>query len=595
MQRVTLLSATVLIATASCCLIAPTARALGPAVAHADDALAPIASRADLPITGVTVYRSRAAVTRSGAPKLAQGVHELRVGPIPSFADLESVQAKIGEGAKLLDLKTETVALPAPSSDNPRVREALEAVDTARAALADVDRRIANNASSLKLIDSIAAKAASDASQSLGSALDPEKLRAQIAFVAGERDRLTAESLELARLRVKAAGELSAREQALARAGGAPPAERYALVTIAVPSGGAVPMSLTYLVANAVWSPTYTVRGDPSAGTLAIEFDAVVKQATGEDWTDVTLALSTAEPARAANPRTIDATYLSLYDPTQPPAVAAPAMAPGAPMNMSAKRRDPAGGGFGSAGEDKDAEAEFGEKLVRLSEDAGVGGSGAAVEYRLPRTFSARSDASAERRTRVATIDAKPAYSLVARPLVDADVYMRARLTNESGYTLLPGVARVYLGGDSIGTTRLGETPTGGELELWFGKEPRVTVKRELVSKKASESGVFSKSKGIDREYRVSLVNTMPQAVAVEVWDRVAVSRDEKIKLELTGVAPALAADAKYLKDERPQGLLKWVLSLPARGEGREAAPTAIVWKTRTVWPEGLSLVGDAD
>jgi hypothetical protein len=375
MQRVTLLSATVLIATASCCLIAPTARALGPAVAHADDALAPIASRADIPITGVTVYRSRAAVTRSGAPKLAQGVHELRVGPIPSFADLESVQAKIGEGAKLLDLKTETVALPAPSSDNPRVREALEAVDTARAALADVDRRISNNASSLKLIDSIAAKAASDASQSLGSALDPEKLRAQIAFVTGERDRLTAESLELARLRVKAAGELSAREQALARAGGAPPAERYALVTIAVPSGGAVPMSLTYLVANAVWSPTYTVRGDPSAGTLAIEFDAVVKQATGEDWTDVTLALSTAEPARAANPRTIDATYLSLYDPTQPPAVAAPAMAPGAPMNMSAKRRDPAGGGFGSAGEDKDAEAEFGEKLVH-----GAAGAGAAAE-----------------------------------------------------------------------------------------------------------------------------------------------------------------------------------------------------------------------
>jgi hypothetical protein len=153
---------------------------------------------------------------------------------------------------------------------------------------------------------------------------------------------------------------------------------------------------------------------------------------------------------------------------------------------------------------------------------------------------------------------------------------MRARLTNESGYTLLPGVARVYLGGDSIGTTRLGETPTGGELELWFGKEPRVTVKRELVSKKASESGVFSKSKGIDREYRVSLVNMMPQAVAVEVWDRVAVSRDEKIKLELTGVAPALAADAKYLKDERPQGLLKWVLSLPARGEGRQRRQVAL-------------------
>ena len=78
---------------------------------------------------------------------------------------------------------------------------------------------------------------------------------------------------------------------------------------------------------------------------------------------------------------------------------------------------------------------------------------------------------------------------------------------------MLPGQARIYLGNDSIGTASLGEIPAGGELELWFGKEPRVTAKRELVSKKASESGLFSKSKGVDREYRISLVNTLSRSV----------------------------------------------------------------------------------
>jgi glycine/D-amino acid oxidase-like deaminating enzyme len=124
----------------------------------------------------VSVYRSRAAVTRAADCTLAQGVHELRVGPLPEFVDLESVQARIGAGGKLLDLKTESVALPAPSSDNPRVREALGAVEKARAALVEVDRRIANNAASTKLIDSIAAKTAADASQAIGSTLDPEQL-----------------------------------------------------------------------------------------------------------------------------------------------------------------------------------------------------------------------------------------------------------------------------------------------------------------------------------------------------------------------------------------------------------------------------------
>lgn len=576
-----LLASAVLLAPLSC-LAMPAASA---AVVQDDDALRPVASRAELPITSVSVYRSRAAVTRSAECALAQGVHELRVGPLPEFADLDSVQAKIGAGGKLLDVKTETTALPAPSSDNQRVREALEAVDKARAELAEVDRLSANNTATTKLIDSIAAKTAADASQALGGTLDPEKLRGQIAFVEGERNRLTREGLELAKLRVKAAGELSAREKALAAAGGAPPVERYALITIAVPQGGKVPVALTYLVGNATWKPAYTVRGDPAAGALKIEFDAVVKQATGEDWSDVALVLSTAQPTRAANPSEIGAIYLDVFDPSAPRAVssAAPMMAPGVPP--------PAGDFSGNGAMSRKA----GAAIESLSNDAEVGGSGAAVEYRLPRAFSAPSDANGERRTRVANIDGKPVFTLVARPVAETDVFLRARLMNESGFILLPGQARVYLGSDSIGTAALGEIAVGGEIELWFGKEPGVMVKREVVSKKASESGVFSKSKGVDREYRVSLTNTLARAVEVELWDRVPVSRNEQVKVELTAIAPALATDAKYLKEERPQGLLKWMLPLPARVAGKEAAPVTISWKTRVVWPDGMYLAGDAD
>lgn len=580
------IASAVLLAPLSCFAI-PVATAAAHAPVQDGDELTPIPSRAELPITAVSVYRSRAAVTRSANCALAQGVHELRVGPLPEFADLDSVQARIGAGGKLLDVKTETAALPAPSSDNPRVREALEAVEKARAELAEVDRRIANNTASSKLIDSIAAKTAADASQALGGALDPEKLRAQIAFIEGERNRASGEGLELAKTRVKAAGELAAREKALAAAGGAPPIERYALVTVAVPQGGAVPVSLTYLVGNATWSPAYTVRGDPTAGTLAIEFDAVVKQATGEDWKDVALVVSTAQPTRAANPRGIGPIYVDAFDPSQPPATAAPApmMAVDAPVTGSE-----AGDSAGNVRMMRKAGA-----IESLARDAEVGGSGAAVEYRLPRTFSAPSNANGERRTRVANINGKPTFTLVARPLVESDVFMRARLVNESGFILLPGQARMYLGSDSIGTAALGEIAVGGELELWFGKEPGVTVKRELVSKKASESGVFSKSKGIDREYRISLTNTLGRAVEVEVWDRAPVTRNEQVKVELTGISPALATDAKYLKDERPQGLLKWTMQLPARAAGKEAAPVTIAWKTRVVWPEALYLSGDMD
>ena len=242
------------------------------------------------------------------------------------------MQAKLGAGARLLDVKTETIALPAPTSDNPRVRDALAAVEEARANLAEVDRRSTNNAASTKLVDSIAAKTATDASHALGSALDPDKLRAQIAFIESERERLTTDALALTKERTKAAGELAARQQVLDSIGGARPAQRYAVISAAVPQSATVPVSLTYLVGNATWRPAYTVRGDPDAGTIALEFDAVVKQATGEDWRDVALVLSTAQPTRAANPRSLDPLYLDLFDPRMLREVSSAMPAPGSAM-----------------------------------------------------------------------------------------------------------------------------------------------------------------------------------------------------------------------------------------------------------------------
>lgn len=564
-----------------------------------DDTEKPVAMRADLKLGAVTLYRGRAAVTRSGKIGLRAGIYELRVGPLPEAADLDSVQARIGEGGKLLEVKTETVALPAPSSDNPRVREALTNLEDARANLADIIRQFANNDASLKTIDGIAAKVASDASQALGTTLDPAKLEAQLTFVATQRDRLTARALELAKARKDAEGVVAMRERELAAAGGAPPVERFALVTMVAPRDADVETSVTYLVQNATWQPTYTVRGNPEAGALALEFDASVRQATGEDWNDVALVLSTAQPTRSANPPAVGPTYLELYDPAPPEAKAAydynmpvVASAAAAPMDMAEGGPGMPGG---TGGNSEGMRARAAKRYAGLAADASVGGTGPAVEFRIPRPFTAASNADVERRTRVANVDATPSFTLVAQPLVDSDVYLRARFRNESAYILLPGEARMYLGADSIGRANLSEVPVGGEVELWFGKEPRVTARRELVTKKQGESGVFSKSKAIDREYRIVLENTLARAVEVEVWDRVPVSRNDAAKVELKDVSPAVATDEKYVKDSKPQGLLKWVLSLPARTDGADAKRQTISWKTRVSWPENKILGGDID
>lgn len=587
MRTHTLIAALVLSTT----MLAPAAADPAPR-ARPDDTERPVAMRADLAIRGVTLYRGRAAVTREASIDLDAGLFELRVGPLPASADLESVQARLGGGAGLLDLRTETVVRPAPTSDSPRVREALAALEAAKLAQADLERRRANNLAAQRTIDSIAAKAAGDASQALGAGLDPEKLRAQLQFIESERDRLTADAADLEGSIRRAAGAVAAAQSALDAAGGAPPVERFALVTVAVPDAGKVPVAVTYLVRDADWTPNYTVRGDPDAGTLSLEFDAVVRQATGEDWNEVELVLSTAVPTRAANPGRVQPIYVDLLEPVPLESSGFGGGGSGGELGIAYNRAEPMAAP--AAPMMDAAPMEKSERARAAMADASAGGTGPAAEYRIPRAFTAASDARAEARTRVATIAARPEYTLVAKPVVDSSVYLRADFRNESPYLLLPGAARMYLGSDSIGRASIAETPVGGMLELWFGKEPRVTVKRELVSRKSGETGVFSKSEEVLREYRIELANTLARAVEVEVWDRVPVSRNADLRFDLKDVSPALSTDPQYLKDARPQGLLKWRIALPARGEA-EAKPVAIGWRTRLSWPAGKIVAGDED
>ena len=57
-------------------------------------------------------------------------------------------------------------------------------------------------------------------------------------------------------------------------------------------------LELEYFVPGARWKPAYDLHFASARGQIRVETAAAVEQATGEDWTDVTLLLSTAIPGR---------------------------------------------------------------------------------------------------------------------------------------------------------------------------------------------------------------------------------------------------------------------------------------------------------
>lgn len=121
-----------------------------------------------------------------------------------------------------------------------------------------------------------------------------------------EREVVLREQLIAAKQRVVDARRVLAAEQdRVARATGDRAPKLHELRTYvdvelepAPGAEGTIELIIEYLVSAARWVPSYVARLDGDQAT--VEVRALVAQAAGEDWTGVTLVLSTAEPTRFA-------------------------------------------------------------------------------------------------------------------------------------------------------------------------------------------------------------------------------------------------------------------------------------------------------
>ena len=72
---------------------------------------------------------------------------------------------------------------------------------------------------------------------------------------------------------------------------------------------------LSYVVPNAGWIPTYDLRGKDIATPLSMQMKANVQQATGEDWKDVKLTLSSGNPMESGLKPELQPWNLGFYNP----------------------------------------------------------------------------------------------------------------------------------------------------------------------------------------------------------------------------------------------------------------------------------------
>ncbi|MFP4055415.1 MAG: mucoidy inhibitor MuiA family protein [Candidatus Brocadiia bacterium] len=558
-------------------------------------------------VEAVTLYRGQALVTRSVPLGGAAGRVELVVGDLPQEVVGDSLFAEGDDAVAVRAVRYRTRPVgEAPREEVRQLEEQAQAVGDKLARNQRLQQLVARRLAFLEQLEGFTAPTAK-AELSKG-VLNFDALQSVTLFVFEQRQKAADEALQLAIEQRELKEQLSVLQREKAKlTKGASRTAREAVIFLDKRGGGDTQVRLSYLVKQATWAPAYNFRATRGGDRVRVEYNAVVQQVSGEDWSNVQLTLSTASPALAAEGPGLAPFRVALVEAKgqQRPSEGEPA----ARLRQAKTRlRDFQGRQQAAASlrESRDmswmmntaanqlqgVELAAGREALRmLTARPSAGDDVSSVTYPLdsPVSLASRSD---QQMLRIAQMELPCSFYRVATPILTSYVYREAELTNTGSEALLTGDVNVYLDGRFVGRGKIPTVAKGEKFVTGFGADPQVRARRELVEK---TEGVQGGNREIDLTYRLVLENYKETPVPVRLYDRMPVpARSSDIRVSLGELSDELSEDKLYLRLERPKGILRWDLEVPARAAGEDARIVRYSYKLEFAKNLHLSTPADA-
>ena len=504
-------------------------------------------------ITKVTLYRNRAAVTRTANITVASGAFSVFFRDLPSSVSIDSVQASVGDNAVLLSVDTSNTPMLKDNRDI--IKEINSEIEATEAILNTANAREEALALQVTMLKTLINQASNEHERPV----DLDALNQQLEFIGEKMTVLSVEQTNNALEQVELRKKIQTLKQRKQHLSSDRRNQLNAVVDIGVKQAGTIQVQLTYLVSYASWKPTYSIRANDAGDKITIEYDAEITQRTGENWTDVQMTLSTAQPQQSTTPPMPSPWFVDVFEPQDIEAVVE---LPGnAPVPESSRTRNQsfyAGVMFETTADMVDA----------ASASATVNDDGPAVSFSLPRTITVPSNSEDTQTTSLGAFETEADLFHIAVPMFTDSTFIRSNVTNTSDFILLPGRASIFHGSDYVGKTMLPTIAPGETFPLDLGIDPVITATRVLLEKETSSTGLFASGKQTVYEYRITISNGHEEAVDLRVWDRYPVSRNEDIEIGLDSLSAPLSIDQSYVQADLPLGLLRWDLNIPANMTG---------------------------
>jgi uncharacterized protein (TIGR02231 family) len=531
------------------------------AVAAAPAAAAELEARST--IDSVTVYPDGAAVTRVIRADLPGGDSVLLARDFPPGLDPASLRVEGQAGARLtigaIDARPPRAERPPLSPD---LENRIEALRDERGAL---DDKIGAAEARKKFAQRFADSSPAGLGEK-GEARPLAEWRAAFSAVAEEVAAADAD-IRAAKVKQREIDRQLARLEAERTAN--PPRKMEVRIDLAAEAATSATFRVTYTVRGARWAPLYDARLDTGGRdrkpALELTRRAEIVQQSGEDWSDVVLAVSTVRTAKGGSAPELASLLVRYAEPLRPLASPAPANQ----AQFRSKAADQLGEGLVAGARHDAAEREA---------VADTGGFQAV--FRIPGRVSVATNEGAKS-FRVSTAAIAPDLLVRTAPALDAAAYLEASFKQAEEAPLLPGRIALYRDGIFVGRGQMALTPKDETVRLGFGVDDKIKVVRTMLRRNESSSGLISTTRSDEREFKITVRNGHDAPIRVTVEDQLPVSEIDDVKVEtLPSTTPPTERDTRNRR-----GVLAWSFTAAA-GELHEIM---LGWRVR--WPDGKQIV----
>jgi len=534
--------------------------------------LAGRARAADLPassaVDAVTVYPDGASVTRVVELDLPAGENAAVLKDFPLALDPSSLRVEGEAGAKLtigaIDARPPRAASPA---NLPELDKRIEALKDERTNL----QGAIDAANARRKFAERFAEASPAGIGDKGEARPISEWRAAFAAVGDEIASADAAIRDAQRKQREIDREITRLEQDRAQK---PPNKLEVRIELAAAAATKATLRVTYAVRNARWTPLYDARLDTGARdrkpALELVRRAEITQATGEDWSNVALSVSTVRTARGGNAPELNSLIV------QYPQLPRPVASASGVLEEGMRHR-------GAAAAPRVAEPlakmEARERADEQQATADV--SGFQVVFRIPGRVSVSASEGAKS-LRVATATIAPDLSVRAAPVKDPTAFLEASFKQNEDAPLLPGRVSIYRDGVFVGRGLMAAAAKEETVRLGFGADDKIKIERTVLKRNEGSAGlIVTTSKTDERAFKTTVRNGHDFPIRVAIEDQLPVSENEEIQVEmLPSTTPPTASN---LRDRR--GVLEWAYEAKA-GEVRDIT---FAWRIR--WPKDKGVV----